>query len=109
MQHALDFERSAALRDAAVRRVVQHAEDQAPGFGVRAAAFILDYLRRHGPTSGEALTLACKAAGIAAHDDRAFGGVYMGLSRRGQIVKVGEVKRARGHNTAGGSVWAVHP
>lgn len=94
-------------RDQAISRVSQHAEDTAPGFGERAQAFVLDYLKKHGPTPGEDLTLHCKHAGIVPGDDRAFGSVYMTLARRGLIVKVGSVRRERGHGTAGGNVWSL--
>lgn len=95
------------LRDHAIAQVSQHADQHRAGFSDAAAAFILGYLGQHGPTAGEVLTLRCKDAGITAHDDRAFGGVYMTLSRRGRIVKVGTVRRERGHGTAGGNVWAL--
>lgn len=94
-------------RDRAIQKVSQHAEEHRPGFAEEARAFIVTYLQTHGPTSGEVLTLACKAAGISGHDDRCFGGIYMGLSRRGVIEKVGSVKRERGHGASGGNVWGL--
>jgi hypothetical protein len=94
-------------RDQALARVGQAAETRRPGFHEDACAFVLEYLRAHGPTSGERLTLACKRRGIVPHDDRAFGPVYMALSREHAIVKVGNAKRTRGHGTAGGNVWAL--
>lgn len=96
-----------AIRDKAIAQVAQHAEDRAPGFSERAQACILAYLEQHGPSSGEVLTLACKAAGIVAHDDRAIGGVFRGLACRGQIVKAGSCQRRRGHNTNGGTIWRL--
>jgi len=93
-------------RDAALERVEAKAERTRGGFTKEARHFVLDYLATHGPTSGEKLTAACKAAGIVPHDDRAFGAVYMGLVRAGLIVKVGTVRRERGHGTAGGNIWA---
>lgn len=92
-------------RDDAMARVADKAEDVRPNFRDEATAFVLNYLTRHGRTTGEELTLACKAAGIIPHDDRAFGPVYMTLSRRGLIEKVGTVARTRGHGTSGGNVW----
>ena len=95
-------------RDEAMARVSAKAETHSPGFGVLAEGFVLHYLAEHGPTPGELVNLACKQSGIAPpHDDRAFGSVYMRLSKRGRIVKVGSVKRRRGHNTEGGIVWAL--
>jgi hypothetical protein len=102
------FDQSAvnAARDKAMTAVGEKAERARPSFAEAAQAFVLRYLREHGPTPGEVLTLKCKLAGIVPHDDRAFGPVYFALSRRKQIVKVGEVRRERGHGTAGGTVWA---
>ena len=105
MQPSLDFTAAIKDRDLAIARVSQHAEDAHPGFLEQAKAFIVAYLAVHGPTPGEVLTLACKAAGIRSHDDRAFGAVYLGLARAGRIVQVGSVRRARGHGTQGGSIW----
>ena len=105
MNLSLNFEQAIEDRDRALARVSQHAEDAHPGFLERARAFIVAYLQEHGPTPGEVLTLACKAAGIRSHDDRAFGAVYLGLARAGRIKKVGTVPRMRGHKTAGGNVW----
>jgi len=96
-----------AERDAAMASVAENAEEATPNFAAEAAACILDYLSRHGPTPGETLTDACKAAGIKPHDDRAFGPVYMRLSRRGAIVKAGAAVRRKGHGTSGGTVWAI--
>lgn len=94
-------------RDAALAQVAGNAEAATPGFADAAEAFILAYLGRNGPTSGEAVTDACKAAGIVPHDDRAFGACYMRLSRRRLIVKVGQTVRKKGHLTSGGNVWAL--
>lgn len=94
-------------RDRAMSRVGQAAEDRNPGFAEQAEAFIVDFLRAHGPTAGEVLTIACKAAGIRPHDDRAFGPVYFRLVHAGALVKVGTARRERGHGTAGGNVWSL--
>lgn len=94
-------------RDEAMRRVAERAEEARRGFLEAARSFVTSYLREHGPTSGEVLTLACKQAGVVPHDDRAFGPVYMGLMRQGVIEKVGTVRRERGHGTGGGNVWGL--
>jgi len=96
-----------AARDKAMASIGSKAEDRSPGFHERARAFVLGYLARYGPTPGEILTLRCRDAGIVPHDDRAFGPVYFTLSREGAIAKIGEVRRERGHGTAGGSIWAL--
>lgn len=91
-----------------MQTVAQHAEEVRPGFSAQVRAFVLAYLGSHGPSSSERLTIACRAAGITPHDDRAFGGVYYGLARAGRIVKVGDCKRVyRGHGTSGGSIWSL--
>jgi hypothetical protein len=91
----------------AMQTVAQHAEEVTPGFQELARSFVLKYLRDYGPTSGEWLSIQCKSYGIVPHDDRAFGSVYYGLAKAGQIVKVGECKRQRGHGTSGGSIWSL--
>lgn len=95
------------LRDQSMAQVERHAEERAPGFKELAMAFVLAYLAQHGAQPGELVTLACKAAGIRPHDDRAFGPVYMSLARQGRIRKVGTCIRQRGHNTAGGNIWGL--
>lgn len=94
-------------RDEAMARVAQRAEARRRQFLEDAQVFAIAYLKEHGATSGEALSSACKAAGIVPHDDRAFGPVYFRLSQAGVIEKVGTVRRERGHGTAGGNVWAL--
>lgn len=92
-------------RDEAMRRVAEHAEERRRRFLVDAKAFVVAYLKEHGATSGEVLTNACKAAGIAAHDDRSYGPVYMSLARAGVIEKCGSVRREKGNGTSGGNLW----
>ena len=78
-------------------------------FNVAARKFIVDYLREHGPTSGEDITNACKEAGIVPpKDDRAFGGAFLSLSKRRIIVKDGTCIRKKGHLTSGGILWALN-
>jgi hypothetical protein len=96
-----------AARDEALACVAANAEESFPDFSERACAFVLGYLAERGPSSGEAITDACKRAGIRPHDDRAFGAVYMRLSRRGLIRKQGLCVRTKGHGTAGGHIWGL--
>jgi hypothetical protein len=102
-------ERVNAQRDAAMASVETAAERARRMFAADAGAFVVRYLQVHGPTAAEVLTRQCRAAGIIPHDDRAIGPVYMRLSRAGVIVKVGSVRRERGHGTAGGNIWAIAP
>lgn len=94
-------------RDRALTRIRERAATINPAFLESARTFVLRYLAEHGPTSGEDLTIACKRAEIVPSDDRWFGAVYQPLAKAGQIVKVGEVKRKRGHGTSGGTVWGL--
>lgn len=91
-----------AARNEAMGRVEAHA---GPSFKEDAKQFVLDYLRKRGATSGEELTDACIASGIKPHDERAFGAVFMALSKRGLIFKVGTCVRVKGHGTSGGNIW----
>lgn len=95
----------------AAGRCLDKAVRAAPDFAERAKAQILSHLATHGPASGEELTNACKQAGIAPlNDDRAFGGVFLGLSnpRNPQIVCLrSDLPRKFGHGTSGGRLWAL--
>ena len=76
-------------------------------FADAASNFAIRYLEQNGDSPGEDITDACKIAGIVPHDDRAFGPVYMSLSRRGVIECKGMVPRRKGHGTSGGKVWGL--
>lgn len=100
----------------AARAAGQEAADQCEGkalranalFSEQAAAFILRQLEARGPTTGEDLTDACKAAGIEPHDDRAFGAVFARLSKAKEIEPdptYTVVPRRKGHGTSGGRMW----
>jgi len=93
---------SITARNEAMASVETHAG--AP-FREQAQQFVLDYLKAHGATSGEDITNACVASGIKPHDDRSFGVVFMVLSKRGDIFKVGTCQRVKGHGTSGGNIW----
>jgi len=95
------------LRDQAMSDVAVHAQDDRPRFHQQAVDFVLWFLDRFGPATGERITDACKRAGIQPHDDRAFGPVYMALARQKRIEKIGSVRRERGHGTSGGNIWAL--
>lgn len=80
------------------------------GAAFRAAAgvFVLRYLASQGPSSGEAITDACVAAGIEPdNDQRAFGAVFRRLSQDGLIERVGDCLREKGHASRGGSIWKL--
>lgn len=98
-----------ARRKGEIRSVVAcgNAEDACPGFSSRAAEHILRYLKKQGISSGEDITDSCKDAGLVPHDDRAFGAVFSGLSRRKEIVFVGFGMRRKGHGTAGSRLWKL--
>lgn len=98
---------AARERDAALRQVVAAAERSDVMFLERAKKFVLFYLGRCGEASSEEITDAAKASGILPPDDRAFGPVYLSLSRRGLIVKAGFCLRKKGHLTSGGNLWRL--
>ncbi len=93
---------SITARNEAMASVETHAG--AP-FREQAQQFVLDYLKTHGATSGEDITNACVASGIKPHDERAFGGIFMSLSKQRKIFKVGTCQRVKGHGTSGGNIW----
>jgi hypothetical protein len=72
---------------------------------VGAKNYILGYLIKFGRQSGEQLVNAAREAGFIPHDDRAFGPVFSGLSRKGLIRCVGYGCREKGNGTAGARVW----
>lgn len=90
---------------------LEHAIELAPTFAERAKVFIVKHLAEKGPTSGEDLTDACKAAGIVpGNDDRAFGGVFLSLSNpnnpRIRCLR-SDLPRKYGHGSSGGRLWAI--
>lgn len=87
--------------------VCLNAETVCPGFTSKAEEHVLRYLKKHGTASGEDITDSCKKSGIVPHDDRAFGAVFSGLSRRKEIVLGGIGLRRKGHGTAGSRIWAL--
>jgi hypothetical protein len=104
MQLALELPREQGAE--AGNRCLDKAERT--GFDAEGARmFVLDYLKAHGASNGESITLAAKAAGFKPHDDRAFGPVYAVLARRSLIRCAGFCMRQRGHGTAGGRVWEL--
>lgn len=100
-----------AVGQQAATACLDKAQRADPSFADRAKAVIMVHLATHGPTSGEDLTSACKTAGIVPiNDDRAFGGVFLGLSnpKNPQIVCLrSDLPRKHGHGTSGGKLWAL--
>lgn len=95
------------LFDYAHRNAILAAHEKAqPSFVEQAREFVLKELR-HGPLSGEELTDRCKLAGIKPANDKAFGAVYAGLSRRKLIEVDGYCARTKGNLTAGGIRWRL--
>lgn len=103
----LTLDQAIARRNVAIDRVEQNAEAYFAEFSRKAQTFVLEYLQRQGDASGEAITNACRKAGIGPHDDRAFGPVYLALAKRKKIVKAGFCPRTKGHGTSGGIVWRL--
>lgn len=95
------------IGEACAKQCLENAEALVSFDKEGAIKFILGWLHRHGPQSGEALTDAAKAHGYVPHADQAFGSIYSTMSRRGLIRCVGFCERAKGHGTAGGRIWDV--
>jgi hypothetical protein len=100
----LTFDEAFRARDEALDRLAVCA---GPKFGDQAAAFVVEYLRTHGPQTGERLTDECWVAGIRAPNPKAVGGVYLRLLRRGLIEVCGSAPRRKGHGTSGGKVYRL--
>lgn len=71
-----------------------------------AGEFIIDWLRTHGPTSGEELVTRTTAV-YHPHDARAFGAVFLRLKRAKLIETCGTTRRLKGHGTHGGLLWRL--
>jgi hypothetical protein len=87
-------------------RSIDRAEAENPSFTQEALDFIVTYIRDHGETPGESVTLAAVKAGIAPPDQRAFGPIYAMALRRELIHVVRFIPRVRGHGSAGGKLYA---
>lgn len=85
----------------------EKAERVADFDGAGAGRFIVGWLRRYGPTSGEALVNAAIEHGFRPHDQRAYGGVFSRLSKAKEIRAVGYCLREKGHATGGGRIWSA--
>lgn len=73
-----------------------------------AGRFIHGWVVRYGATSGEDLVEAAKKHGFRGHDDRCFGGVFLGLVRNQKLrVLRSDLPRKRGHGTSGGKLYGA--
>jgi hypothetical protein len=91
------------FRQPQVLAVAAAAESR--GWDAQAACeFVIDYLRRHGPTASEAIVDASVDAGHKPHDARAFGYVFRTLAGAGRIAKCGFATR-RNRNVC--SMWRM--
>jgi hypothetical protein len=91
----------------AAEACLSKAERTADFNAAGAAKFIVSWLERHGPTSGEVLTDEAKQHGFRPGEDRAFGPIYAMLNRKGVIRCVGYCTRQKGRGTAGGRLWSI--
>lgn len=94
------------LGDRAMRAAASAGERVIPSLTERASAFMLAQLRLHGPMTGEALTDACREAGLCPSEARAMGCAFKRLVRIGGRI-VGEARRANGHGSTGGKLYAA--
>lgn len=107
MSAQLTIDDAIAAGDQAMNACAAKAERRDPDFSRKAEEAILAHLRVVGECSGEELTDVARARGAVPHDDRAFGGVFKGMSGRGLIEHRGFCLRAKGHATAGGRIWGL--
>lgn len=78
-----------------------------PRFVDKACAHILKTLEG-GSRTGEELVDSCIAAGIKPHDARAFGAVFLRLTRqRLAVSRISLQPRRKGHGTAGLREWEL--
>lgn len=97
---------SRAQGEIGIRRAESRAERVIPDFSRRAAAYMAAYLTAHGPTSGEDLTDAARAAGFDAGDGRAFGRAFQLLrDQHNAPILRSDLPRKRGHGTSGGRLY----
>jgi hypothetical protein len=105
-QTTLDFDAREAGESAA-NACTDKALRADPTFTAKAQEAILAHLRVVGQASGEVLTDVAIAHGARPHDQRAFGSVFSGLSKKHLIRTVGFCMREKGHGTAGGRIWGL--
>lgn len=92
----------------AAGRAMQAAIDMHAFDADGARRFIVGWVRRHGPASGEELVKQAKLHGFCGKDDRCFGGVFLAAQRAGELVCLrSDLPRARGHGTSGGRLWGA--
>lgn len=101
-----DLQKARAEGEVGMRISIERAERTDALFAAKARAAILNHLRVVKEASGEELVRIARAHGALPPDDRAFGGIFYGLSRKGLIKTVGYCLREKGHGTSGGRIWA---
>jgi hypothetical protein len=106
-QIPISFEASREAGKAASEACTAKALRSDPTFVQKAQEAILAHLRVVGSASGETLTNVAIAHGARPHDQRAFGSVFSGLSKKHLIRTVGFCMREKGHGTAGGRIWRL--
>jgi len=106
-QATLDLAVASAAGERAAEACLAKAERAADFDTQKARSWIVDWLTKHGPTTGEDLVDGLKIAGICGHDDRCTGGVFKALARANKIAKYGTAPRRKGHGTAGATVWRI--
>ncbi len=86
------------------RRALEHAEDQEPGFGAKAYAYLASWVYWRGvgeAFSAEDVVEQARELGVTAPDGRAWGAIFSKAARAGLIRRSSVVfKRKRGHGCA---------
>ncbi len=108
LRQAPSIEAARSAGTTAGNHCLAKAEDVAKFDADGAAKFIVAWVRRYGPTSGESLVAAAIEHGYRAHDGRAFGPVFQRLIKANELkVLRSDLARAKGHGTSGGRLYGV--
>ena len=92
--------------------LAERCEDKArrvAGFDAEGARrFIVSWVRRHGPTSGEDLVQIAQDHGYRGHDARCFGGLFRAAVNRGELLVIrSDLPRRNGHGCSVGRLYGV--
>jgi hypothetical protein len=104
----LTIEEARVARDKILQGLEEVCEERDPTWSEQAMAFILKAMVGKSSVTGEDLVDQCKKAGILPPTtDRAFGPIFMSLSKKGVIRRIGFEARRKGHAAPGASMWTL--
>src|SRR5689334_18848559 len=91
----------------AAKKCRAKAEERNPGFTLRARDFVIRYLSVNGASWGEDIVDAAAAAGIKAHDGRAWGSIFAAMSNKQIRCIRSDGVRRHGRGTSGARQWEI--